>query len=169
MLQTNFYGDNNLGMYAKATDKFLLIGSLIEEKLVTKISEKLNISPFRTTISNSDFVGIFSCLNSSGLIIPHIATDDEVKQLENFAKKSGMNLAVLKTKFSAIGNLVLCNDNGAIVSKNIKQRNKKMIEDCLGVETVYSSIARMPIVGSSGTATNKGCLLHRDAVDDEIK
>jgi len=44
-----------------------------------------------------------------------------------------------------------------------------MIEDCLGVETEYCNLAGMSTVGSAGIATNKGCLLHRDASGDEIK
>lgn len=169
MLQINFLGDHNLGMYAKATNEILLIGNSVPKNLIQKISDKLKTAAIKVTIANADLVGIFCCLNSNGIVIPQIATNEELEKFKNFARKFDMNFSSLKTKFTAIGNLVLCNDTGAIVSKNFSQKNKKIIEDCLGVETTYSTVAGMSIVGSAGIATNKGCLLHRDATEDEIK
>ena len=169
MLQLNFSGDHNLGMYAKATDKILLIGNSAAENLIGKINEKLKTLAIKTTVANSDLVGIFCCLNSNGLVIPQIATDNELQKFADFTKEFGMNFSVLKTKFTAVGNLVLCNNKGAIVSENFSQKNKKIIANCLGVETEYSSAAGMSTVGSAGIATNKGCLLHRDAREEEIK
>jgi translation initiation factor 6 len=55
------------------------------------------------------------------------------------------------------------------VSKVFSKKEKKEIEDCLGVEAVFSSIAGIQTVGSCGIATEKGCLLHRDAKEEEIK
>jgi translation initiation factor 6 len=51
----------------------------------------------------------------------------------------------------------------------ISRKEKKKIEDCLGVETEYSEIANLNIVGSCGVATNNGCLLHWDVKEDEMK
>jgi translation initiation factor 6 len=48
------------------------------------------------------------------------------------------------------------------------KRDKKKIEDCLGVSTELSTIAGMDVVGSCGVATNLGCLLHRDVREDEL-
>ncbi len=169
MLQLNFFSDNNLGMYARATDKILLVGSSVSDSLVEKIASKMKTVAVKTTVANSELVGIFCCLNSNGLVLSKIATDDEIKTFQNLTKEFGMNFSILKTKFTAVGNLVLCNDKGVIISDYFSQKNRKLIEDCLGVESMQATIAGMPIVGSAGIATNKGCLLHRDTSEDEIK
>ena len=80
-----------------------------------------------------------------------------------------MNVTVINTKFTALGNLVLCNDKGAVMSSVISKKEKKKIEDCLGVGGEYGSLASITTVGSCGIATNKGCLVHRDASEEEIK
>ncbi len=169
MLQLNFLSDNNLGMYARATDKVLLVGSSVSDSLVEKIAGKMKTAAAKTTVANSELVGIFCCLNSNGLVLSKIATDDEIKTFQNLTKEFGMNFSILKTKFTAVGNLVLCNDKGAIISNYFSQKIRKPIEDCLGVESVQATVAGMQIVGSSGIATNKGCLLHRDANESEVK
>jgi len=98
-----------------------------------------------------------------------ILTNSEKEKFLELKKLFGMNLLILKSKFTAVGNLILCNGKGAIISKVFNKKEKKEIEDCLGVEAVFSSIAGIQTVGSCGIATNKGCLLHRDAKEEEIK
>lgn len=169
MLQLNFSGDQNLGMYAKATDHILLVGNSVSDRIVQKITDKLKVPATKLTIANSDLVGIFCCFNSNGLVVPKISTDAELEKLKNISKGLGMNFLVLKSRFTAVGNIALCNDNGALLSKDFSHTDQKLIGECLGVETVSSTMADMHIVGSSGIATNKGCLLHRDATEKEVK
>lgn len=42
------------------------------------------------------------------------------------------------------------------------------LSEALGVEVVFSSIAGCNTVGSVCRATNKGCICHMDASDDEL-
>jgi len=81
----------------------------------------------------------------------------------------GMNVKVLDSNFTALGNLILCNGHGALVSKLFTKREKKSIENCLGVEACFSTAAGIQTVGSCGVVTGKGCLLHRDASEEEVK
>lgn len=74
----------------------------------------------------------------------------------------------MKTKFTAIGNLLLCNDKGVIIGKPL-EKYKERIERCLGVDAVCMTIAGMNTVGSCGIATNDGCVLHRDVNEKEIE
>lgn len=172
VLQLNFYGDHNLGLFAKASDKACIVGNFIPDRALKRIRQALRIKPIsviRATVANTDFIGMLCCMNSNGIILPSIATDKEVNGFKLIAKKFGMNLEILKSKFTALGNLVLCNDNGAAVSRLFRRRERKAIEDCLAVEADYCSVAGMDVIGSCGIATNKGCLLHRDASEQEIE
>jgi len=169
VIQTNFHGDHNLGLFGKSSDKFCIVGNFVPEKKVEKMKEILKNDIVKTTIANTDFVGIFCSLNSNGLLLPKIVNERESVQLKNLKKEFGINLTILKTKFTALGNLILCNDKGGVVSKLIKREYKSKIEDCLGVEVDYAEIAKMSTVGSCGVANNKGCLIHRDASEEEIE
>jgi translation initiation factor 6 len=168
-LQTNFYGDHNLGLFGKSSDRFCLVGNFVQEKTKQKIEEVLKVKVIRATVANTDLVGIFCCLNSNGILLPRILTRTEVENFKKLKKEFGVNLEVLKSKFTALGNLVLCNDKGAVVSRLFSKTNKKRIEDCLGVEADYCSVAGMHTVGSTGVASNKGCVVHRDASEKEVK
>jgi len=165
ILQTNFFGDPNIGLFGKCSDSICLLGNFFSEKYNKRIEDVLKTDVLPLTIANTYLIGIFCCLNSKGIVLPKIVESWELKKI----KETGLNVEILKTKFTALGNLILCNDKGAIISKILKKTDKKRIEDCLGVEAAYSTIASMSNIGSCGVATNSGCLVHRDANDSEIK
>jgi translation initiation factor 6 len=169
VLQTNFYGDHNLGLFGKSSDKFCVLGNFISEKYKERIEGILEAKVVKLTVANTDLIGVFCCLNSNGILLPKIINRREIEMLKEVKKELGVNLEVLNSKFTALGNLILCNDKGAIISRNFSRKYKKEIEDCLGVESDFLTIAKTDTVGSCGIATNRGCLLHRDASEEEIK
>jgi len=166
--QTNFYGDHNLGLYGKTSDRICILGRILEGKR-EHIENVLRAKTVALTLSNTDLVGIFCVLNENGMLLPKIVTDMEREKFAELKKIFGINVDFLNTKFTALGNLILCNKHGAVISKLFTRKEKRMIEDCLDVESCFSTIAGIQSVGSCGIATNKGCLLHRDATEEEIK
>ncbi len=169
VLQTNFFGDHNIGLFGKASDKFCIVGNLTHDKNIKSIAEVLKVKVVKATVANTDLVGIFCCVNSNGIILPKVVSERELNMFNALKKHFNVNVGVLNSKFTAVGNLVLTNDNGAVVSELLGRNDKKTIEDCLGVESIQSSIAKIHTVGSCGISTNKGCLVHRDAGEEEIK
>jgi translation initiation factor 6 len=169
LIQTNFFGDHNLGLYAKCSDKICLLGNFVSKKIEEKIAAILDVEIVKTTLSGTDFAGIFSAMNSSGVILPNIIKKNEIDKMKIIFKSLDMNYAVLNSKFNCLGNLVLCNDKGAIVSKTFSKADKKKLENILDLEADFGTVAGMNIVGSSAVATNKGCFIHRDASEAEIK
>lgn len=168
VLQTDFLGDPNIGLLAKASEKVCLAGFQVPEKLLKKIGSVVGVETLQISLANCELVGIFSAMNSNGILIPHIASDPEIKILKKFASEKGLTLSILNSKFTALGNLILCNDNGAVVSKNFEDKEKKIIGDCLDVEVEYGTVSGLNSIGSCGIATNKGCVLHRDASEEEL-
>lgn len=169
LIQINFFGDHNLGLYAKCSDKVCFLGSFVQKKIEERISEILDVKVIKANISGTDFIGIFCAINSSGLVLPNIVKKTEIEKLKPVLKSLDMNYSVVNSKFNCLGNLVLCNDNGAVISKTFSKLEKKKIENALDIEAEYGNLSGMNIVGSAAVATNKGCLVHRDAKDDEIK
>ncbi len=168
VLQTDFFGDHNIGLFAKACDKVCILGRHLSGSKAEKIRNVIGGKMFQASIANSEIVGIFCALNSNGIVLPKIAAQSELKTFGYIARENGMSVGTVKSRFTALGNLVLCNDNGAIVSRLFSANDKKTIEDCLGVESEYGTVAGLNNVGSCGIATNKGCILHRDASEEEL-
>ena len=168
IVQTDFFGEHNLGIFGKSSDEICLIGKSLEEKR-REVEDVLKVKCIALTISNTDLVGIFCALNKNGIILPKILNENEKRFFSELKKNFGINLLILNSKFTALGNLILCNDSGALISELFNKKEKKAIEDVLGVEAQFSKIAGIKSVGSCGIATNKGCLIHRDASEEEIK
>ena len=160
----SFYGDPNIGLYARASDKIVLLGRTME-RWKGELEKYLGAPCKLVTISETDFVGLFSVFNSNGIILPKIVKEKELKEIVNWFD----NVLVLKGKYTAVGNLISTNDKGGIVSRLITKKEKKLVEDTLGVELIYGKVVGTDIVGSVGLATNKGCLLHRDTTEEEAE
>ncbi len=169
VVQTDFLGDHNIGMFARATDKFCLIGNPITENSLSIVKENLKVPTIRASISNTELIGMFCVANSNGIVLPKIIFEGEYENIKKNLEELGVNIYISKSRLTCIGNLILCNDKGAIISNYFSSVEKKNIEDALDVEIEYGTVAKMPVVGSSGVATNRGCLLHRDAEESEMK
>lgn len=162
-MRANFGGDPNIGLYGFATDSYCILGN--QPKHSKKMEEILKAEILVEQIAGTELVGIFAAGNSNGIVMTKIANAREKKNIE---KALGINILVIKAKETAIGNLVLCNDKGCIISGKLKKYVKEIAE-ILDCETAISKIANLYIVGSSAVASNKGCLCHRDASEDELK
>jgi translation initiation factor 6 len=77
------------------------------------------------------------------------------------------NVAVMDTRRTAYGNMVLTNDHGAIVDPRLSPKTVEKVSDTLGVEAVPGEIAGLPYVGSLALATNKGVLAHPMIKEEE--
>ncbi|MDI6721886.1 MAG: translation initiation factor IF-6 [Candidatus Aenigmarchaeota archaeon] len=160
-LRINFNGDPNIGLYGFATDKYVLTG-MNQKKILQRLEKTLHVRPRHSMMLNTEFVGIFCSGNSEGIVVPSILAEYE---LPNLGKMFGKVLA-LKTDYSALGNLILMNDNGIMVSPLIKNHAKE-IKEFFSLPCESFSIANSRIVGKLGIATNKGCLVHPRASEAE--
>lgn len=167
-LQADFFGDHNIGLFSRANERLLFAGRQLQDRPVRQAAEVLKVEPVRIGIANSELIGIFSAMNSNGLLLPKIASEEEYEAAKKAVKEEGMNVLTVGSDFTAIGNLVLCNDKGAVLSSLLTKKEAKGIGECLGVECEFQTVAGLDSVGSCGVATNSGCLLHRDATEDEL-
>lgn len=159
-----FEHDPNIGLYGFATDKYCLLGRE-PHKVLKKIKDVLAVPTYCSRITESELVGIFAAGNSNGIVLTKIVEKYELAKLK---KMLDVNFAVIKSKDTAIGNVVLCNDKGCLISPSLK-RFKKSIADCLGVEVETGTVAGFDIVGSAAVVSNRGCLCHRAATEEELK
>ena len=81
-----------------------------------------------------------------------------------------MRVEVLNLRTTALGNVILANDNAALVYPEFSDAEARQIKEALEVDEVKKGrIAHVSVVGSVGVVTDKGGIVHIDATDEEIK
>jgi len=163
----DLFGSASIGVYSLVTEKMMLIPPVVSKNKAEKLEEWLKVKVTRTMVGDSVLIGALASANSNGIILPHYTREEEIKAIKSAC--SDINVAVMETKRTAYGNMVLANDFGAIVDPRIKGADLKRITDTLGVEAVPGEIAGLPYVGSLAIATNKGVLAHPLLKEEEQK
>jgi translation initiation factor 6 len=135
------------------------------EKVINTIRDTLGTEVIKASLAKSPLIGIFMVGNDNGVLVPSIAVEEEVNEL----RRLGLNVAVLKTKYTAIANLVLTNNRKTVVSPIIEREYVNLIRDILGTEVVVDEICGTYLVGSIAVANDRGVLLSPDAKDDDVK
>ncbi len=152
------------------TEDITLLPIFLDKNDVKEVSEVLKTKCLQVNIGGSSLLGSLSVGNKYSLLLPKIIDDEELNIIKNFLKENDLdlNIKIIKSKNTAIGNLILTNDNGALISPELKEF-KKDIEDALNVEVEVGTIADLPTVGSNAVVTNKGCLTHPLVEDEELE
>jgi translation initiation factor 6 len=163
---SSIVGSASIGVYSLATEKIVIIPRMVPREKAQEYADWLNVKLVYTSIGGSVLGGALACANSNGMLLPNYVRQEELDEIK--AAFEG-NLAIMETKKTAYGNLVLTNDKGAVVDPRFKDVEIKKISDALGVEVVTSEIAGLPYVGSLAIATNKGVLAHPLLKDEEKK
>lgn len=155
----NYEGDHNIGFAATVTPKFAIFPPEFKRKEFFSVDKTCV-----TFINRTRLPGLYTVGNSSCILVPSEITEHERSKLE----QSDIEFETLDTKVNALGNLIIANDSGAIVSPKIKDKVEE-IEESLGVNAEASKIADLPNPGSTAVANNKGALLHREASEEEAE
>ncbi|MFB6158407.1 MAG: translation initiation factor IF-6 [Candidatus Nanohalobium sp.] len=155
----NYEGNENLGFHATVAEEQAVFPPEFKRK--DSFSSQNNAE---TYINRTRLVGLFTAGNSNCILIPEETTERERRKLE----ESGVEFKVIKTQDNALGNLILCNESGAYISRKIEDR-KEEIENALEVEAVVGDIAGIKNPGVCGLANSQGAVLHREASEEEAE
>lgn len=165
LIRTHINGNPNVGLYGYATNKFCLLGREVPEEVEKQIKEALQVPVWRLTIAGTSLIGVFVSGNSKGIIIPSITFPEEAERIKEITTELGIGMKTVDAKLTALGNNVLCNDNGCIINPELEMEG---LSEFFGVEVKKGKIASLPTVGSVAALNTKGCALHRDAEQFEI-
>lgn len=162
----DLYKSPNVGIFAKSNDKFVLLPFGYAETKLKKITEIMETEPIYVSIAGNRIIGPMVVLNNHGMILPSTASEDELIYLKRL---TGLNVAKLDSKYTAVGNLISANDKGAIISPLFKGELDKYIGDILGVEAHTMSVAEFNQTGSTVVSTNTGAAVHPKATEQEVE
>ena len=154
----NYGGGENLGFNAVVTNNYILVPPEFKRKKFFDVDNVIE-----TRIAKTNLVGLFSAGNSNGLIVPKEISGLEEDKLED----SGINFTILDSRYNALGNLILCNDKGAVISPKLEEFKEK-ISEALEVDVIVNEISGLN-PGVSGLANSKGAVIHRDASEEDAQ
>lgn len=161
----NLSGNPNLGVYITVNDNIAIVPLNLPKNMEEVIVEAMDLEIIHTTLAGSNLIGALCVGNNNGFLVSPLTTDTEIKLL----KEKGVSVERISGKFTAVGNILLTNDKGALCSPLISDDTLSKMEEVLDVDVHRGSIGGFKIVGSVATATNKGVLLNPNADEENIK
>ena len=157
-------GNPNIGVFIQVTDDVAIVPYNLIDVKVKLVEETLEVPAVKSSVSGSSLIGSLSVANSKGIVVsPHVL-DREVEQF----KELGLEVAAIPGNYTAVGNIVAANDNGAIVSPFLSEDAINTIESTLDVDVEATSMVGSDIIGSLISVTNKGFLISSTAVESEV-
>lgn len=166
MIRLISYNKNpNIGVVARVNDSIALLPSSCSEDFSSAVSRELKVEVIKTNICGTSLIGSMTVMNNAGVLLPKFVYNEEIEVI----KKSNLNVGILRDRLTALGNLILFNDRGAIVYRNFTRGSIKAMEDVLDLEVEKGNIAGFRTIGSTGVATNKGAIVHPLAREDDIE
>jgi translation initiation factor 6 len=162
VIPADVFGSPNIGVYCLCTENVVIVPPGLTNRKMGQFEQALGVSVCKTTISGSTLVGALVTGNSNGLLVPHTIRDYEYEKLREFSK-----VAIVNSRWTALGNVVLANDLGAVVHPDAPEEVVNAVNEDLKVKSVQSKIGNLPFVGALGIATNKGALLSPNTLREE--
>lgn len=156
------FGSPNIGVYCFCNETVAIVPPGLTNRKMSQLAETLGVGICKTTIASSTLVGALVTGNSKGVLVPHTIRQYEMDRIQEFVK-----VVPVESKWTALGNVVLTNDLGAVVHSDTPDDILRAVRQELGVEPVPGMIGKLPFVGALGIATNRGAILSPNTVPEE--
>ena len=162
----NIIGSPNVGIFSLATDRFAVVPSGTAPGKIKQIQETVKVPVIAHDVGECKLIGALIAANSRAMVLPYYASESEADYLKR-------NTAVTVERFdclrTALGNLILINDKGAIVDPFFTQPERKFLREIFDVEIVPGRLGSHRYVGSLGVATNRGAVIYPKVSEEEKK
>jgi translation initiation factor 6 len=157
-------GHAQVGVYLSVVGDVLFIPRSLEKSAVAEIESAFEMETHPFLVGGSALLGSLVRGNRKGIAVADIATQEDLDELTSFG-----DVVVMESGVNAAGNLIECNDNGAVVSTIIPDSGAKMISEVLGVKVVRTEVSGHKTVGSMIVANGHGALVHPDVTTKEVE
>lgn len=163
-------GNPNVGLFAYATDKFVLVGKSATPEDIKAIEETLKVPVHTVSVAGTGLTGIFLTGNKDFLLAPSICFDYELNALEEICNKYDITLLVVDTRFTALSNNMTFKDDIMLASKDVEEKVIKVLRKEMNLSRVEQlSVADTDVIGSTIVFTDKGGLVHPDISNETIE
>jgi len=114
-------------------------------------------------VGGSTLLGALVTGNSNAVLVPHTIRDYELSRLQPYSR-----VVVVESKWTALGNVVLANDRGALVHPAASEEILGAVGDEMKLQPVRGTLGSLSFVGALGVATNKGAMLSPNTLAEEL-
>ena len=134
------------------------------DRFIEVLGEELSVPVVQTTIQGCSIIGSLLVGNNRGFIASGMATPEEVAVLQEYR-----DVLLLERGMNAAGNIILANDDIAVIHPDMPERFAEEIAEFLEVSVLMMPIGGVPTVGMTAVATTRGILLPARASQQEIE
>ena len=166
IIKYDVYRGPNIGIYINVNDKYVLVPMGFAESKAEKLAGYLQAEYMYLSVANTRLLGALSVMNNKGILLPKTAYQNEYDTLK---KQTDLEVGVLDSKYTALGNVICANDKGAVVSPWLSKEDIATIKDVLGVEVIQQRIAGFNQTGAVMVANNSGAVIHPEADEEDMK
>ncbi len=152
-----------LGVFATCTEEFAFVPYDTPDGTITELEESLDVVAVRSLVGGSFIIGSLMRGNTKGMLAASFILNKELRIIRKHIKA-----ARLSGELNAAGNLILANDNAALVHPDFSDKSVGIIEKTLGVDVKKGTVGGLKTVGMAGIATNRGVLVHPKTTLTEI-
>lgn len=175
VIQLSVEGNPTIGLYGFANNYFCILSKIFTEQQVVEIGKILQVPCYQLNLVNSTLVGAFLSGNDHCLLVPYLVEADELSALQTIVTAANkkhdiaMKIALVHHKITALGNTVLCNNHGCLVSPGFSADIKKIIRQALKVPLHPGMIADTDVVGSSVAHNSAGAVVHMHITSEQLE
>ncbi|MEM4335788.1 MAG: translation initiation factor IF-6 [Candidatus Anstonellales archaeon] len=162
-MKTAYHGNQYIGLFGKANDKVVFLPHDANKSFFYAVKERMGAEVVKTSILQSNLIGVYMALTESFAILPH-----DIPSYEEEVISQHVEVVKIKSRFNAWGNNIVVGKS-VIANPHIGENEIKKIEDALGKEVFRKSIAGYSTVGSLLCRTSKGFVVHYKASDEEMR
>ena len=166
IIKFDVYRGPNIGVYISVNDDTILLPMGFAKTKAEKLSKYLGVDYIYTSVANTRLIGALCVMNNNGILLPKTAFENEYEFLK---KELDLEVGVLDSKLTALGNVICANDKGAVVSPWLSKEDCQTISDVLGVEVIQKKIAGFNQTGVVMAANNSGAAIHPEADEEDMK
>jgi len=166
IIKYDVYRGPNIGIYINVNDKYVLVPMGFAESKAEKLAGYLKAEYMYLSIANTRLLGALAVMNNKGILLPKTAYQNEYDALK---KQTDLEVGVLDSKYTALGNVICANDKGAVVSPWLSKEDVSTIKEVLGVEVIQKRIAGFNQTGAVMVANNSGAVIHPEADEEDMK
>jgi translation initiation factor 6 len=159
----DFDADPHIGVFSRVFEDIAVIPPSAPPAYQEAVREALGVEILLTTIQGSSIIGSLLVGNSTGMVVSGMVSPEELSLLEEHR-----DVLRLERSMNAAGNVILCNDEFAVIHPDTAEKTAERIGSFLDVPVVKSTFGGLPTVGMAAVATNRGVLIHPRSTPKEI-
>jgi len=162
IILADVFGSPNIGVYCFANESIAIVPPGLTQRKISQFAETLGVHVCNTTISGSTLVGALVTGNSNAVLVPHTIRDYELNRIQEISR-----VVIVDSNWTALGNVVLANDSGALIHPAASEEVVRAVSDELKLQPTRGTLGSLPFVGALGIATNKGAMLSPNTLEQE--